>query len=307
MLHEGPDIPLRKYSFEKNCRCIKSGTSEVYVDKNKGMIIKYFGNNFSSLKKQNISNEKDALIFCHQYLGEASKHIPKLIEHCADYFVLEYKGEDAIDMINRDVLNTKIFVTFLADIAFVLSTLHDKGRTHGDIKLENVCWDGEKWNLIDFGFSYRIDTPLKRRQKHGTFPFIFPGYGNKEMLESFYVNNKNVSVRVVADWYAFALTALIFVGFDYYESDDRSIIKYDINDIIFFYEKAKLNREYDDVLSALAGIVLSVIDADMHTLQWCKRSGTCKYIGGKVRDFPVNKDTCACINIYMDKIKKMYE
>jgi serine/threonine protein kinase len=301
------DETLTKYEFDKNYRCIKGGTSVVYVDKNKQKIIKYFGKSTSLLKDQNIQNETDALNFCAQCLpSDVQRHIPKLYEQLGDCIVLEYKGDDAIDLINKNDMNTEIFITFLADVTFVLSHLHLNNITHGDIKLENVCWDGEKWNLIDFGFSYPIDTTLKRRQKHGTFPFIFPGYGNKSILETFVANNKDMSIRIAADWYAFALTALIFLGFDYYECDDRSFINYEIADVIYFYEKKKKDNVFDIVIGSIAAIVLSIIDTDMETLQWCRRSGTCEYIGRKVRNCQVNKDTCACINIYMENIKKLY-
>lgn len=63
----------------------------------------------------------------------------------------------------------------LERLASALSSLHQAGYLHGDLKPENVRLDGQgRAVLLDFGFAQRVDQPSREARTTGSLPYLSP-------------------------------------------------------------------------------------------------------------------------------------
>jgi serine/threonine protein kinase len=110
------------------------------------------------------------------------------------YLVIEYiDGINFREYIDSKNVNQDLIKKYLIDVATGLNYLHtlETPIVHGDVKLENVMIESTIQSpktsiakLIDFGFSYDVDTPLKET---GTLIFNPP-----EFIKWIYQNSRNI-------------------------------------------------------------------------------------------------------------------
>lgn len=147
------------------------------------------------------------------------ENVPKTFDHheskTTRFIIMEYVGRDAMEIVINEGINYKMWSDALRELGVGLNAIHRLSKVHGDIKLENMTFNGLKWFFIDFGFGY---TNCKTVGKYsGTFPNILPVYGFKsaaaenEKLGMYSIFDR----RKVADIYAFALTFLSISGFHF--------------------------------------------------------------------------------------------
>lgn len=91
------------------------------------------------------------------------------------YFIYDLlEGQDLLEYINKNKLSKEQKVSIIKQLLTTLSTLHDKGIVHGDIKPENLMYDGKKLVVIDFGLSCFIEDCKSSIAKKGTHIYMAP-------------------------------------------------------------------------------------------------------------------------------------
>lgn len=286
---------IAKYEIDED-QMILGGTSKVYLNRDMGVVLKYI----NSELKLNLTNEINALKYCENKMSNIHlKHIPKVVEYTKDVIVMEYKGVDAVEIINDGKLTPAIVTKFINDITSVITAMHDSNLCHGDIKLENVTYDSEnnRWSLIDFGFATNADFPYVLSKQRGTYPYTLPACGNYKYMSEFKNSNPTLSIRIANDWYATAVTILGMVGLSYSENPNSVFLELD--DIVVYYQCE------NKVLSALAAVILSVVDETAKSVHWCRASRNCIFINPGHRKIKVCKDIFVCWHQYIIELRKL--
>ena len=114
-------------------------------------------------------------------------HHPSII-NLIDYFespntmcvVLELAGVELYDhVVEKGKLTEMETAEILRSIAEGVHFMHEKNLVHRDLKPENVVLSfssGDKWKIIDFGFSRMIETKMTRMKSFvGTMNYVAPG------------------------------------------------------------------------------------------------------------------------------------
>lgn len=117
------------------------------------------------------------------------------------HIVLHNYGLDAFDLIRTNKCSKQAVRRLMYDIPRIVDHLEKLSICHRDIKPENITFDGEKWRLIDFGFSCPYGD---RRTAVGTVPYILPSIGKRPVGSNF----MDVNARV--DRFAACMTILFF-------------------------------------------------------------------------------------------------
>ena len=65
-----------------------------------------------------------------------------------------------------------------------LKTLHEAGYCHWDLKLDNICFDGEKYHLIDFAYSRKIRHSKNKKLSHFTGNQVFASINKFALTQS---------------------------------------------------------------------------------------------------------------------------
>jgi serine/threonine protein kinase len=101
----------------------------------------------------------------------------------------------------------KIWASGIRDMVNLINLLHSKGIIHGDIKLENMAYDGGRWYMMDFGFS-QIE---KGANVSGTVPHLPPFVIKHDACRLTFEQRKRL------DYYAFAFSMLTMFDLPLYE------------------------------------------------------------------------------------------
>jgi len=119
--------------------------------------------------------------------------------------IMKYLGEDGLDFANTHPPSYVMFKSLLKTSSKTLDLIHNRGYFHGDIKLENMTFDGQEWHLIDFGYS----SLPKDRVFSGTYPYVLPIYGGAEARQRFETLELE---RKACDWFALGLSLMSLAG-----------------------------------------------------------------------------------------------
>lgn len=118
---------------------------------------------------------------------------------------MKYLGEDALEVSNKQSPTFAMFKSLVKTSVQTLNLIHEKGYYHGDIKLENITYDGLEWHFIDFGYA----ALPKDKVFSGTYPYVLPIYGGAEARQNFETATLE---RKACDWFALGLSLMSLAG-----------------------------------------------------------------------------------------------
>jgi serine/threonine protein kinase len=240
------------------------------------------------------------------------------------FLAMDYCGVDGLVLQMDGKVDTSMWRGAFTQLFHCLNDIHSLNRIHGDIKLENITYNGKGlWFYIDFGFSFSM--ALKRKNcLSGTYPFILPAFG-KGREDGEAVNRKH------GDYYAFALTMLALAGWEFPDvcnaceertmrcrrclkavaGDDLPLAKISITSLYrATYETPPNSPAPAPAVSALASLVLSQLDPRADRVVWNKRRRTCEFVGNNpywtptTAPPPTIEDAWDTISQVCDKLEK---
>lgn len=163
---------------------IDSDRSIVYLNKSTRKIKKRL--KYNKELNYNVFKEKcyrDYII--QSKLTEKYDFIPRIygliVSYKKDFIITqEYVGEDLFEYFFEKKISFKDKINVFCKTVFIINELHNNSIYHGDIKLENICWDKliNVVFLIDFEFSglaqnkHGMDGKFDRI--NGTFSYMAP-------------------------------------------------------------------------------------------------------------------------------------
>jgi len=159
------------------------------------------------------------------------------------------EGDDMVDYNYEDYNNIKL-LKIVYEIVKTIKKLHDLRIIHGDIKLDNIMYDGTKIILVDFGFS-RYDDDFESKCM---------GSVNYTPIEVF---NQNVKCQKSVDIHCLGITIYVLLShkFPYHGANDRDYIlnvtnKLVLPDMIIF------DTSTDVKLNKIGEVIMKMIDKD---------------------------------------------
>jgi hypothetical protein len=213
------------------------------------------------------------------------------------YLAMDYCGPDGMTLYNNKTITYEMWKAAVFDLGECLDDIHALNRVHGDIKVENITWDGDQWFFIDFGLGYSGRSSSDRKHKfNGTFPNILPVYGLPGDVDNHVFKLCTYDRRRWSDYYAFALTMLSLAGVDLPGAGESSI-DYLVNvhvgrmyrifmgDIILIPPRWRLCgtsaeiAECAQIMRTLVAIPLTQLDHRRENLKWDPASRKCQYHG----------------------------
>lgn len=234
------------------------------------------------------------------------------------FIIVDFCGVDLLELVTKVGMTFGLWKQCICQISQAITKLHHQEHIHGDIKLENITYDGDQFYMIDFGYSYISNARFGRYS--GTFPNIVPFYGIKRRgpLEEAFAKLPVMEQRRISDIYAFALTMLNIVSIGFVERCENCIsndkmceqcknfdipaekVKYarmDIEKLI----KCRFNKDTDliswgkqqwgwDVIHILIDIVLTQINKDYKYVIWDKNKHLCHYVGINKLNYMVSEN-----------------
>lgn len=207
------------------------------------------------------------------------------------FMALDYCGLDGMEMFNRRLISYEMWKCVVFDLGECLDDIHALRRIHGDIKVENITWDGDQWYFVDFGLGYSGNATPGKKKICGTFPNILPAYGLPGSDHQVF-KLSTYDRRRWSDYYAFALTMLSLAGMDLPGVDGNSK-DYLIN--IYVERMYRIATEFHPpvphmwnvpdvdefyrILGVLVNVVLTQLDHQRQNLRWDPNKRTCMYTG----------------------------
>lgn len=196
----GPNVPVMFF--------LESTFSRIFIDKSNRFVFKLFHNSLNQSKYSNYKFFQDELTIYNK-LMELNIEQPVIKCYCDRYekiYVIaqRFLGLDGIELYNDNHFTEIEWNKNIETMPLFLNNLHRAGLVHMDIKLENMCYDGKDWHLIDWGFARENHNDIKKIT--GTLPFIHPAFA----FPSF----KNVfekSGLSICDKYSYAITMVTAV------------------------------------------------------------------------------------------------
>lgn len=207
------------------------------------------------------------------------------------FLALDHCGIDGMEMFNRNLINYETWKRAVFDLGECLDDIHALNRVHGDIKIENITWDGDQWYFIDFGLGYSGKGKQGKHKFCGTFPNILPVYGLQGEDDNQVLKLPTFDRRRWSDYYAFALTMLSLAGVDSPGVDCNPtdyLVKVYVERIYRiatdFHPHGAPWEDVDEdeffkILKVLANVVLTQLDHTRKLLIWDPKTRECKYHG----------------------------
>jgi serine/threonine protein kinase len=228
--------------------------------------------------------------------------VPKVLD-CDDrkkHILMEHIGYDGIELTNAKLFTGTTWDTYLIQVSNILNTLVRNGLSHRDIKPENAVYNTETktWALIDFAFMENSQSPVSIKHFKGTFPYAAPFLGNRNMLTQFLQYNEASDIKIAADYYAFALSALSLYGMDH--TTMGKSVQLDLN---FIYDI--IRNDNHTMLYALAIVVISCIDVTKTMAVWSNSDKSCMFYGNIQYPLPIQpeRNVTKCWNKLMSIIE----
>lgn len=207
------------------------------------------------------------------------------------YLAMDYCGPDGMTLYNNKSITYEMWKAAVFDLGECLDDIHALNRVHGDIKVENITWDGNRWFFIDFGLGYsgRVDG---KHKFNGTFPNILPAYGLPGDVDDQVFKLRTYDRRRWSDYYAFALTMLSLVGVDLpVDSSNDYLVNVNVGRMYRIFTEDNIPiplrwrldaidvEECASIMRILAAIPLTQLDHRRETLKWDPASRKCQYHG----------------------------
>lgn len=215
---------------------------------------------------------------------------------------------DTFDLMGTAVDTGAWWLKGVSQMARLLAQMHARGVFHGDIKMENMAWDGSQFYMLDFGFTV-LDNKIR---VCGTVPHLPPAIMEVQF---------DRLPRPELDYYAFAVSFLTLFDFPIEERCStcvdlpRSCGKCNFECSVIDIETLSLNRVRDVpvippyksrwskdffyqnptavlVYHALCDIVLAAVDTSRRRLVWKKAETTCYYTGANKIILPPPRPMC---------------
>jgi serine/threonine protein kinase len=80
------------------------------------------------------------------------KYVSKVVKKLDNYLVFrKISGMDLFEYISVREVSHEEILKIAFKLINIIKEIHDRGVSHGDIKLENIMYDGKEIHLIDFG------------------------------------------------------------------------------------------------------------------------------------------------------------
>lgn len=211
------------------------------------------------------------------------------------FMVTDYCGDDAFTIFNDHTLTFPMWKEAVFTLGRCLDEIHKLDRVHGDIKLENITWDERRWYFIDFGLGYSGKS-CSGDGLSGTFPNILPGYGSTSSQARKILDEPVHTRRKYGDIYAFAMTMLSLIGFDFPTVDQvtsEEVVKVHVAYMYKVYtqgedvQMGKCVWKWSDeermegmaIVKALIAVVMSQLDHTADALVWDVKTWKCIYVG----------------------------
>jgi serine/threonine protein kinase len=203
-------------------------------------------------------------------------------------------GSDVFDLMDTSVDTGEWWMSGVREMALLLNQMHARGLFHGDIKMENFAWDGNRWYMLDFGFTLLYND----KSVCGTVPHLPPA-----IMEVPF----DAIPRHYLDYYAFAITFLTIFDLPLEQrcaacvtkksprctECHRNLFVIDIEKLVFNRRKLipdcpkpKWRKDFflGDPAPAIAhrllcDIVLSMVDVGRGKLVWKGYETACYYQG----------------------------
>jgi len=162
---DDPDklVPL---SVSKSCAVYYDGT---------GAVAKLYRNSRSGIAQWRA--EETAYHRAADHFPAPKMHMTYRIKTGEAIIIMAYAGTDGFAMVES--LDGPAWLQCARELIAGLHAMHTCGRVaHGDIKPENVAFDGAHWRFIDFGLSQVLEGEAPSaapRRVSGTFPLVIPG------------------------------------------------------------------------------------------------------------------------------------
>lgn len=125
----------------------------------------------SSWAVRQFEQERELLSRCR------SPHIVPLWDKPHDLphaMVMKYIAGPSLDEKFKEGITDEELLQLGADVLNGLHTLHQCGYIHGDIKPQNLLWDGGRWVLIDFGAARRFGAADDDDVVCGSYGYMSP-------------------------------------------------------------------------------------------------------------------------------------
>lgn len=226
------------YTVNEYSAVFGNGASTVFVNNDRTHVVKLQQQHNLEKARKSFNSEVDSSRVV-QCLRESHPSLPgRVFAHAnrsarVHMLVMPYYGDDAIEIINRNVkIGIDFVISFVTQMSGALRVLHDAHIVHDDIKPENATYNDVtgRWTMIDFGLARNLHMPnwierLARGKMHahpiqpqGTYPFILPWFGSVNRradvpAKLFAIYDKYpVQLLYVGDIFALALSAVAIFG-----------------------------------------------------------------------------------------------
>lgn len=185
-----------------------SNRCEVKVMPLKNRVIKTFNNTMIGRTAFNREVQMYTKLAQSTFIRNA---IPQCLQFIhQDYrIVYKYCGVDTLTLAhehNMQMESVDLIRKCMKQLVPVFSEMHKLHLYHGDVKPDNIVFDGDRFRLIDYDMSsYVPDFRIMKRSFTGTIPYASP----------FRFEHDNVDARDCLRWndyYGFAMTILYFFG-----------------------------------------------------------------------------------------------
>ena len=274
-------------------KMFQTTTACLYTDVNKTHVVKVFKSSFNPNVLFDIERRAyDAL--------DGVPNTPNMLASGAKpfgYIIMKHLGQDGLEIANTTSANINQWRQMVTTTVKTVNDIHERGLIHGDIKLENMTFDGNQWYLIDFGFACTNNDEIVGFR--GTYPHVLPCLGGDPGEEVF---EDVQSLRRALDWFSLALTLLSFAGVypeeacNYCKYNDRRcsggcegrshVTRIDIRKfmrvradpaIVYGSDWERLGPLSDVIIETVCELVLTQLDNTRRYIIW--QSGKCEYFG----------------------------
>lgn len=137
---------------------------------------------------------------------------------------MEHVGDDILELTAANRLSMTMWYRVMKELYYAVTSLHNVGYSHNDIKMENVCVTRDlRVTLIDLGLIMPSTGKRLNLSQIGTHPYVAPLFTSKADTEKFADKWGVKRTNEFRDIYSYALLMLVIAGFYYDDVCDECI------------------------------------------------------------------------------------